>query len=145
MSDKRRVARDKRRVEDDSMSAVLEARHYLEALTIAQHRGPTDTWTAARDRAAKQIGLERSYAARIWNRWQSMKDVSGAAYRALQLAYEAQCERNETAAAHTRRLREELAHAAADEVRGEPRLAGHHAAHRAVDGAPGEAAARAVR
>jgi hypothetical protein len=145
MSDKRRVARDKRRVEDDSMSAVIEARQYLEALTIAHHRGPSDTWTAARDRTAKAVGIERSYAARIWNRWQSMKDVSGAAYRALQLAYDAQCERNENAAAQTRRQREELAHEAADEVRGEPCLASHHAAHRPVVRPSGEASSRAVR
>ena len=145
MSDKKRVARDKRRVEDDSMSAVVESRKFLEALTIAQHRGPTDTWTAARDRAAKDAGIERSYAARIWNRWQSMKDVSGAAYRALQIAYDDMCERNENAAADTRRQREELAYEAADEVRGEPRLASHHAAHRPVGRPSGEASSRTVR
>ncbi len=76
-------------------TAVAHSRRMLVALTEAQHRGPTDTWTAARDRAAKAAGIERSYAARIWNRWQDMKDVSGEALTRLSVAYVALCEANE--------------------------------------------------
>lgn len=118
MSDTRIVARDNRHGRQ-SMSdvAVQEARQWLEALTIARHRGPRDTWTAARDRTAKEIGLEPSYAARIWHRWDSMKDVSGGAYRRLRNAYDALCERNERAADLHRARREEIENGPTDEER----------------------------
>lgn len=119
MSDTRLVAHDNKHGRQ-SMSdvAVQEARQWLEALTVARHRGPRDTWTAARDRTAKEIGLEPSYAARIWHRWDSMKDVSGGAYRRLSLAYTALCERNERAAAEYRARREEIENGPTDEERG---------------------------
>ncbi|MBB4004450.1 hypothetical protein [Aurantimonas endophytica] len=94
MSDTRRVAHDTKRDEGDmSEMAVIEARERLVFLTIREHRGPADTWTAARDRTARKIGLDPSYARRLWQRWQDMKDVSGGAYRSLLLAYQAQCDR----------------------------------------------------
>lgn len=88
MSDKRLVETDNKGVARVMSTAVVKSRRYLEALTVAHHRGPHDTWTAARDRAAKTVGIERSYAARIWNRWQDMKDVSGEAFMRLSEAYE---------------------------------------------------------
>lgn len=78
-------------------SIAAEANQMLVGLATAHHRGPHDTWGAARDRAAKAAGIEPSYAKRIWNRWQDMSDVSGNAYRSLKRAYDAQCERQEAA------------------------------------------------
>lgn len=101
MSDKRLVEFDNKGVARVMSTAVVRSRRYLEALTVAHHRGPHDTWTAARDRAAKTAGIERSYAARIWNRWQDMKDVSGEAFMRLSEAYESLCEQ---AQEHERRL-----------------------------------------
>lgn len=79
-------------------TAVRESADYLNALAKAQHRGRGDTWSAARDRAAKVAGIDTSYAKRIWDRWQTMNDVSGEAYRRLRSAYEQICEANEKAA-----------------------------------------------
>lgn len=79
----------------------------LDALTKLHHRGRHDTWAAARDRAAKAAGIEPSYAKRIWDRWQSMKDVSGGVFMAIHEAYEAQCKHNtEMAALHRLRAEE---------------------------------------
>ena len=64
-----------------------------------------DTLSAARDRAARVAGIDRSYAKRIWDRWQTMNDVSGEAYRRLREAYERACERHEAAAAEYRQQR----------------------------------------
>lgn len=121
MSDNRLVEFDNRRGANVMTTAVAKSFRLLEALTIAHHRGPSDTWTAARDRAAEAAGIERSYAARIWNRWQSMKDVSGEALMRLSDAYTAQCEHNEKMAALHRQRREELAHGGeADALVGQP-------------------------
>lgn len=116
MSDIRRVVRDtKRGAEVMSEVAVQKAHGWLEALMRAHHRGPTDTWTAARDRAAKAAGVDPTYAKRLWQRWQTMKDVSGGAFLALQEAYEAQCQHNEAMAAHHRAVREAIDDGATDE------------------------------
>lgn len=98
MSDNRRVARDTKRAEDAMSTAVEKSAHLLNELTRHHHRGRGDTWTAARDRAARMAGIERSYAKRIWDRWQTMKDVSGEALVRLEAAYETICQRNEDAA-----------------------------------------------
>ncbi|MEO3387348.1 hypothetical protein [Mesorhizobium sp. CAU 1741] len=79
-------------------TAVQESADYLNALARSHHRGRGDTWSAARDRAARAAGIEPSYAKRIWDRWQTMSDVSGEAYRRLRSAYERACEANEQAA-----------------------------------------------
>lgn len=91
MSDTIHSARGTRSVSLTMTSAVTHSRAMLIALTVARHRGPADTWTAARDRTADDIGVERTYAARIWNRWQEMKDVSGEALIRLSSAYVALC------------------------------------------------------
>ena len=80
-------------------TAAAQSYHLLDALTRQQHRGRGDTWSAARDRAAKLAGVKRSYAKRIWDRWQDMKDVSGEALLKLQAAYDAACEKHEKKAA----------------------------------------------
>jgi len=117
MSDIKRVARDiKGGVKVMSEIAVYEARGWLEALMKRHHRGPADTWTAARDRAAAAAGVEPTYAKRLWQRWETMKDVSGGAYRALQQAYESQCEHNERMAAHHRAVREAIEDGSTDKI-----------------------------
>ena len=114
MSDNRLVDFDKRSVSKTMTTAAAHSRRMLIALTEAHHRGPTDTWTAARDRAAKAAGIDRSYAARIWSRWQDMKDVSGEALIRLSSAYVALCvnsEKKEAAqAADGERIAREKAH-----------------------------------
>lgn len=114
MSDTRRVEFDTKRVTDATnkgsglvMRALLDtqgmptnerASFLLGRLMQANHRGPTDTWSAARDRTARKVGLDPSMAKRIWQRWRTMTDVSGDALIKLMLAYDAMCQRNEEAA-----------------------------------------------
>lgn len=107
-SDRRRVEIDIRRAENSTRrggvmsastsTALKQSADYLVALTRMQHRGRGDTWGAARDRAAKLAGIERSYAKRLWDRWQTMNDVSGEVYLRLREAYEELCLKNEAAA-----------------------------------------------
>ncbi len=122
-----------------SLEAVQDARSWLEALMRVHHRGPTDTWTAARDRVAAEIGLERTYARRLWNRWQEMKDVSGGAYKALLEAYEAECLKHENAALRYRELR--MGKNDGCETHQEPPLAG--AGMAAMESQSSQAGARA--
>ncbi|MDY8108291.1 hypothetical protein U0C82_03890 [Fulvimarina sp. 2208YS6-2-32] len=111
MSDIRSVVRDTKRAEGKMSDAVaFEARNMLEELMKREHRGPADTWTAARDRKARKIGLEPSYAKRLWQRWETMTDVSGAAYRAIRNAYELECARMDAIADHYDAATKELLH-----------------------------------
>lgn len=116
MSDNRRVARDTNRgARNMSQIAVQTAYQRLEALMKVHHRGPRDTWGAARDRAAKSAGIEPTYAKRLWNRWQTMKDVSGGVLLALQEAYDAQCIHNEAMTALHRQRAEEIRNGGAND------------------------------
>lgn len=96
--DTRCVGSDKGRRVSIMSTAVQQSAEYLVALARLYHRGHGDTWSAARDRAAKAAGVEPSYAKRIWDRWRTMRDVSGEAYIKLRKAYEELCERNDAAA-----------------------------------------------
>lgn len=117
MSVNQRVVRDtKHRVQPMSEAAVRLTYERLDALTKLHHRGRHDTWTAARDRAAKTAGIEPSYAKRIWDRWQSMKDVSGGAFYAIEQAYQRLCERSEAAEAAQATQAERIALATAHEI-----------------------------
>lgn len=102
MSDIRRVARDTKHDAEIMSTAVSETYFFLNELTRKHHRGRGDTLSAARDRAAKEAGVARTYAKRIWDRWETMSDVSGEAYRRFQRAYVASCEHNENKAAEYR-------------------------------------------
>src|SRR5690554_6906928 len=108
MSDKRRVENDTRSGGGVMSSAVQQSADFLIALATIHHRGRGDTWSAATDSAAQAAGVERSYAKRIWDRWQTMNGVSGEAYVRLRSAYEALCERNEAAANADRAARLKL-------------------------------------
>ncbi len=125
MSDTKRVARDTKHAElTMSIEAVHEAKGWLEWLTQREHRGRHDTWTAARGRAAKKAGVPESYAKRLWDRWEEMKDVSGGAYRALQHAYDSQCDRQAETAERYRKLREAMNDGGPSDEDGDRRSAG---------------------
>lgn len=116
MSDNRLVARDNSSGNQPMSTAAAKSRRMLEALVIAHHRGPTDTWTAARDRAAKAAGIERTYATRLWSRWQEMKDVSGEVLIRLSAAYVALCEASENKEAELVLTGKAIARETADEI-----------------------------
>ena len=88
------------------LSVVDEAAGWADFLVRREHRGPGDTIDAARGRAARRHHVpERT----LWSlRYRKPKDVAGSVYRALQRAYQAECERQEAKLAHeleiTRRL-----------------------------------------
>lgn len=81
----------------EGMTTPARAEFWLQGLAWTKHRGRHDTWSAARDRAAREAGVAASIAKRIWQRWQEMNDVGGDALLRLMLAYEAACQRNEEA------------------------------------------------
>lgn len=116
MSDSRRVENDTKSgelnmralVDTEGMSVPEKAEFWLQGLAWAKHRGRHDTWTAARDRAAKEAGVASTIAKRIWQRFQGMDDVSGKALLKLMLAYEEACQRNEEAVAAYRAERLKL-------------------------------------
>ncbi len=145
MSDTRRVVFDTKHVNSNTTKRSVSVMHaladtqgmatneraafWLERLMDESHRGPTDTWTAARDRVAKEAGIELSMAKRIWQRWRTMTDVSGDTLLKLMLAYNEMCQRN---------------NAAADEYRAE-RLtlrANHEDTEEHAEASMGEASAR---
>ena len=81
----------------EGMTTPEKAEFWLQGLAWTKHRGRHDTWSAARDRAAKDAGIETTIAKRIWQRWEDMKDVSGSALLGLMVAYEDACRRNDDA------------------------------------------------
>lgn len=125
MSDKQRVKTDKIDGGDVMNTALTEASFYLNELTKMHHRGRGDTLSVARDRAARVAGVPRTYAKRIWDRLDSMKDVSGEAYLKLRIAYEASCERHEAKAAEYRAERRGLSDAVATRPGGQGMATDH--------------------
>lgn len=89
----------------NGMTTPQRAEFWLAGLAFEKHGGRHDTWTAARDKAARDAKVPLTLAKRIWQRWQDMNDVGGDALLKLMLAYEAMCERNEEAAAAYRQKR----------------------------------------
>lgn len=88
--------------------ALEEARFWAEELQKAEFRGLGDTREAARYRVAQQTGIAESYLKRLRYKWREMGEVAGSQYRALMLAYEDLCQRNEAAAREYRAERQEL-------------------------------------
>lgn len=117
MSDTKRVENDTRHDGADVMRALSDteglsvpekAEFWLQGLAWVKHRGRHDTWSAARDRAAKDAEVPLSIAKRIWQRFEAMNDVGGEALLKLMLAYEEACQRNEDAVAAYRAERLKL-------------------------------------
>lgn len=113
MSDTRNVESDKRIVsralaDTAGMSNPERTLYWLEKLTKAEHRGRHDTLSAARDRVAAKVGTPITQTKRLWDRWQTMKDVAGSVMIPLMLAYEEMVQRNEAAAHEYRAERHQL-------------------------------------
>lgn len=89
MSDRKTVRiRTESRVSEMSTSAcAAESFALLNAGAKAVWRGQGDTWTAARDRAAKQAGITASQAERLQKNWRTMKFPNGDVYRSLRNTY----------------------------------------------------------
>lgn len=102
MSDKRISAYGKIVSEDDKMTmsftAIDDARHWADELQKAEFKGFGDTIEAARYRVSKRTGVPESYLKRLRYRTSEMTDVAGSIYRALMLAYDDLCQRNNAAA-----------------------------------------------
>lgn len=112
-SDRRVVENDTRIVsraltDTAGMNNPERALFWLENLTKAEHRGRHDTLSAARDRVAEKTGAPITQTKRLWDRWQTMKDVAGSVMIPLMLAYEEMVQRNEAAARDYRAERHEL-------------------------------------
>ena len=88
--------------------ALEEARFWAEELQKAEFKGLGDTREAARYRVASKTGVAESYLKRLRYKWREMGEVAGSQYRALMLAYDEMCRRNEAAAAEYRAERLEL-------------------------------------
>lgn len=113
MSDARNVDSDTRIVsralaDTAGMNNPERALYWLEKLTKAEHRGRHDTLSAARDRVAEKTGAPITQTKRLWDRWQTMKDVAGSVMIPLMLAYEELVSANEAAAREYRAERQEL-------------------------------------
>lgn len=81
-----------------SEMALLEAVRWADALMDYEYRGRGDREKSARHRVSRRTGVTESYLVRLKYRSHEMKDVAGSVYRALKLAYDEQCQRNEEAA-----------------------------------------------
>lgn len=97
--------------------ALNEARTWAEAIMDAEFRGRGDREKSVRFRVSRRTGVPESYLRRLRYKSHEMKDVAGSVYRALQIAYDDMCRRNEEAADRHRaeRLSMDGHHEAADE------------------------------
>lgn len=91
-----------------SSIAAREAFDLLNAGTMREYRGWGDTRTGARDRAAREAGISRAQAERLWKNWQKMKSVDGDVYRCLRNTYGHLCSMLENAAERMERERREI-------------------------------------
>lgn len=96
---------------DSVMSSSIAAREAFDLLnagTMREYRGWGDTRTGARDRAAREAGISRAQAERLWKNWQKMKSVDGDVYRCLRNTYGHLCSMLENAAERMERERREI-------------------------------------
>lgn len=83
-------------------SALDEARGWASALMDHEFKGRGDREKSIRYRLSRKIGVPESYLYRLQYKTREMKDVAGSVYRALMIAYNNACEKNEAAAARYR-------------------------------------------
>ncbi|MFQ6184400.1 hypothetical protein ACLMJV_20940 [Sinorhizobium meliloti] len=88
--------------------ALTEAKDWYDALMSAEFKGRGDREKSARGRISDETGIPESYLYRLQYKTREMTDVAGSAYRALMLAYDKLCLKNEEAAAKHRAARKEL-------------------------------------
>jgi hypothetical protein len=82
-------------IKGDLMSTSVCAQESFDLLNAGAKfhwRGQGDTWTAARDRAAKEAGVSPSQAERLQKNWRTMKFPNGDVYRLLRNKYGHLCE-----------------------------------------------------
>lgn len=123
MGDTKRVERDTKRpeadmpltIDGDNKTAAQWAYEHILSVAEKEHRGRHDTWGAARDRAAQRLGIKRSYAKRIWNRWQDMRDVSGETILAIAARYDSICDRMDAQTEHNNKITESLRHGSSND------------------------------
>lgn len=115
------VSESGKNVSEDEMTsaALIEAKGWAEELLNREFQGRGDKEYLARYRLSASTGISESYLYRLQYKTRYMKDVAGSAYRALMLAYDEACRRNEEAADRHRaeRLSMDVDHEAADRKR----------------------------
>ncbi len=96
----KRFSENGKRVSEDDMTSVAlnEAKGWADELMDREFRGRGDREKSARGRLSERTGIPESYLFRLQYKTSEMRDVAGSAYRALMLAYDDLCQRNEDAA-----------------------------------------------
>ena len=90
---------DKNSSEDEMSSvALIEAKGWADDLMNREFKGRGDKEYLVRYRLAKRIGISESALYRLQYKTRDMKEVAGSVYRALMLAYNEACQKNEAAA-----------------------------------------------
>lgn len=96
----KRVSESGKRITGADMSSMAldEAKSWAEVLLDMESKGRKDREGPIRYRLARKLGIPESYLYRLQYKTNEMNDVRGSVYRALMLAYEDVCRRNEEAA-----------------------------------------------
>ena len=104
------ISADGKNVSEGKMStiALVEAKEWHDVLMEAEFQGRGDKEKSVRGRLADRTGIPESYLYRLQYKFREMTDVAGSAYRALMLAHDELCARNEAAAAGMRAERMRL-------------------------------------
>lgn len=97
--------------------ALIEAKDWHDKLMDAEFIGRGDREKSVRGRLSKKTGISESYLYRLQYKFADMRDVAGSAYRALKLAHDELCARNEAKADAMRaeRMRLRMQHEADQE------------------------------
>ena len=105
-----RVSEIGKRVSEAKMTSVAlnEAKGWATALMDDEFKGRGDREKTVRGRVSVKTGIPESYLFRLQYKTREMKDVAGSVYRALMLAYDDMCLRNEEMAAKHRADRQAL-------------------------------------
>lgn len=82
--------------------ALIEAKGWAQKLMDREFLGRGDKEYLARHRLSEKTGVSESYLYRLQYKTRDLKDVAGSVYRALMIAYNNACEKNEAAAARYR-------------------------------------------
>lgn len=106
----KRISEHGNSVSEGEMStiALVEAKTWHDELMDAEFRGRGDKEKSVRGRLADKTGIPESYLYRLCYKFREMTDVAGSACRALMLAHDELCARNEAAAERMRQERQKL-------------------------------------
>lgn len=135
------IGKSGKNVSEDEMSSValIEAKNWADDLMSREFKGRGDKEYLARYRLSERTGVSESYLYRLQYKTRDMKDVAGSVYRALKLAYDEACRRNEEAAERYRaeRLSMDEDHEASDGKRAAAAVGIHPASLEAAKEAEG--------